>query len=243
MSDNNRIILLIETSTEACSVALSNGGELIEERYVEEPKTHASVVAPFIEELLRKNGLTAKELAAVAVSQGPGSYTGLRVGVSVAKGICYAASIPLIGISTLATIAQCAIDLGGELIGGAGENLLIVPMIDARRMEVYTATFNRNLEELSPTVAKVLDEESYNTELANGKVLFTGNGAEKFMDLLERCGKDGNALVLKQMPQASGMRILAAERLQKGLFEDVAYFQPFYLKEFVAGKPKKLLSF
>ncbi len=244
MKKEIRPILLIETSTEACSVALSNGSALIEEIYLEEPKAHASVVAPFVERLLKGNELAACELAAVAVSKGPGSYTGLRVGVSVAKGICYAASVPLIGISTLATIAECALESSGEMVESCNGNLLIVPMIDARRMEVYTATYNREMEEVAPVCAKILEKESYSNQLSESTLLFTGNGAEKFKELLASEGTlSPNALFLKKMPQASGMRRLAAKALEMGKFEDVAYFQPFYLKEFVAGKPKKLLKF
>ena len=162
----------------------------------------------------------------------------------MAKGICYAASVPLIGISTLATIAECALESSGEMVESCNGNLLIVPMIDARRMEVYTATYNREMEEVAPVCAKILEKESYSNQLSESTLLFTGNGAEKFKELLASEGAlSPNALFLKKMPQASGMRKLAAKALEMGKFEDVAYFQPFYLKEFVAGKPKKLLKF
>ena len=171
----------------------------------------------------------------MAVSKGPGSYTGLRVGVSIAKGLCYGAGKPLISACTLATIAQLAID--NNLYTGEGD-FLIIPMIDARRMEVYTANFNSKGEQLTPVEAKILDENSYAAELAAGPVLFTGNGAEKFKELV---GDNPNAFFAPQSPHATGMRAIAAAKLEAGDFEDIAYFEPFYLKDFVAGKPKKLL--
>lgn len=228
-------ILLIETSTEACSAALSKGEEIIMERYTEVPKSHASVIGTFIKEILEQSCISPEELCAVAVSKGPGSYTGLRVGVSCAKGLCYGAEIPLIGVNTLEVIAQCAID------NGLGADVShIVPMIDARRMEVYTATYSPNCRETARTRAMVLEPDSFRSELERGKVLFTGSGAEKYRDLIPQQLRN-NALFAPQMPHASGLRKSAFERLQKKKFEDCAYFEPFYLKNFVAGKPKKLL--
>ena len=167
------------------------------------------------------------------MSEGPGSYTGLRVGVSCAKGLCYGANKPLIAVGTLDTIAQCAIDNGLT----DDDTYLIVPMIDARRMEVYTASFNSKGEAISKTEAVILNEDSFKEELEKGKVLFTGNGAEKFKTLVNH----PNAIFAEQLPHATGMRVIAAECLNKKEFKDAAYFEPFYLKDFVAGKPKKLL--
>ncbi len=231
----SKYILLLETATDSCSVALANGSETIAEKYINQPKAHASLLARYISDILQENNLTMNDCSAVAVSKGPGSYTGLRVGVSCAKGLCYGASKPLISVCTLATIAQMAID--NKLYTGEG-NFTIVPMIDARRMEVYTANFNSKGEQLTPVEAKILDETSYAAELAAGPVLFTGNGAEKFKEL---AGNNPNAYFAQEQPHASGMRIIAANKLEKGEFEDNAYFEPFYLKDFVAGKPKKLL--
>lgn len=228
-------ILLIETSTEACSVALSKGSDLVTEKYTEVPKSHASVIGTFIQDIFNETGMTADDLSAVAVSKGPGSYTGLRVGVSCAKGLCYGAQIPLIGVNTLEVIARCAID--NNLAADAS---YIVPMIDARRMEVYTATFTPDCTMVNTTKALVLAPDSFREELKNSKVLFTGNGAEKYKEEIPQELR-GNALFAPQMPHASGLRLRAAEMLQKKEFEDCAYFEPFYLKDFVAGKPKKLL--
>ncbi len=232
-----KIILLIETATESCSVALACDGAVISEKYINEPKSHASLLAKYIKDILEENSLTVKDCAAVAVSEGPGSYTGLRVGVSCAKGLCYGADKPLIGVGTLDTIAQCAVDnrLAGEYADD--ENLLIVPMIDARRMEVYTAVFDSKCNALTATEAHILTEESFSKELKEHKVLFTGNGAEKFKSVINH----PNAIFAPQMPHASGMRVVAESMYNKKEFKDCAYFEPFYLKEFIAGKPKKLL--
>lgn len=230
-----KYILLLETATDSCSVALSENSNIIAEKYINQPKAHASLLARYICDILEENNLTMEDCSAVAVSKGPGSYTGLRVGVSCAKGLCYGASKPLISVCTLATIAQMALD--NNLYTGEGD-FLIVPMIDARRMEVYTANFNSKGEQLTPVEAKILDETSYAAELAAGPVLFTGNGAEKFKELV---GDNPNAFFAPQEPHAAGMRVIAANKLEAEEFEDNAYFEPFYLKDFVAGKPKKLL--
>ena len=230
-----KYILLLETATDSCSVALSENSNIIAEKYINQPKAHASLLARYICDILEENNLTMEDCSAVAVSKGPGSYTGLRVGVSCAKGLCYGASKPLISVCTLATIAQMALD--NNLYTGEGD-FLIVPMIDARRMEVYTANFNSKGKQLTPVEAKILDETSYAAELAAGPVLFTGNGAEKFKELV---GDNPNAFFAPQEPHAAGMRVIAANKLEAEEFEDNAYFEPFYLKDFVAGKPKKLL--
>ncbi|MBR4212417.1 MAG: tRNA (adenosine(37)-N6)-threonylcarbamoyltransferase complex dimerization subunit type 1 TsaB [Bacteroidales bacterium] len=215
-------ILLLETSTESCSVALCEGTTLLAKRYTDTPKLQSSLLAPFVDEVLREAGLKAAECDAVAVSEGPGSYTGLRVGVSTAKGICFGAGLPLIAVGTLRVLAE----------QGRGEAGIIVPMIDARRMEVYAAVFDgRTLEERSGVEAVILDENSYREELAKGSVLFIGNGVEKFRPLVT----SPNACFCACYPDAAAMIGPALESWQKKEFKDVAYFEPFYLKEFVAG--------
>ena len=231
----DKYVLLIETATDSCSVALSKNSEIISEKFINEPKAHASVIGGYVTDILAENSIAMADCSAVAVSKGPGSYTGLRVGVSIAKGLCYGAGKPLISVCTLATIAQMALD--NNLYTGEGD-FTIIPMIDARRMEVYTANFNSKGEQLTPVEAKILDENSYAAELAAGPVLFTGNGAEKFKELV---GNNPNAYFAPQAPHATGMRVIASAKLEAGEFEDNAYFEPFYLKDFVAGKPKKLL--
>ena len=231
----DKYVLLIETATDSCSVALSKNSEIISEKFINEPKAHASVIGGYVTDILAENSIAMADCSAVAVSKGPGSYTGLRVGVSIAKGLCYGAGKPLISVCTLATIAQMALD--NNLYTGEGD-FTIIPMIDARRMEVYTANFSSKGEQLTPVEAKILDENSYAAELAAGPVLFTGNGAEKFKELV---GNNPNAYFAPQAPHATGMRVIAYAKLEAGEFEDNAYFEPFYLKDFVAGKPKKLL--
>ena len=231
----DKYVLLIETATDSCSVALAKNSEIISEKFINEPKAHASVIGGYVTDILAENSISMADCSAVAVSKGPGSYTGLRVGVSIAKGLCYGAGKPLISVCTLATIAQMALD--NNLYTGEGD-FTIIPMIDARRMEVYTANFNSKGEQLTPVEAKILDENSYAAELAAGPVLFTGNGAEKFKELV---GNNPNAYFAPQVPHATGMRVIASAKLEAGEFEDNAYFEPFYLKDFVAGKPKKLL--
>lgn len=228
------LILLIESATDCCSAALSDRDTIIAEKYTEEPRKQASLLVPFIKNLLEENSITINDLSAVAISCGPGSYTGLRVGLSCAKGICFGSGKPLIAVDTLACMAQCAIDAGP----GEEKDSYIIPMIDARRMEVYTAVFDEHGKRLTKTESKILDASSFNKELEEKSVLFTGNGAEKFQSLIN----NKNARFTVQMPHASGMRIIAWRKLKAGEFEDIAYFEPFYLKDFVAGKPRKILT-
>ena len=219
-------ILMIETSTDSCSVALCEGTSLLAERHTDTPKCQSSLLAPFVDEVLREAGLKAGQCDAVAVSEGPGSYTGLRVGVSTAKGVCFGAGIPLIAVGTLRILAEM----------GRGAADFIVPMIDARRMEVYSAVFDgRTLEQQTETEAIVLDENSFADLLARGSVLFTGNGAGKFAPLVS----SPNASFRTCCPEAAAMAAPALAAWQKKEFKDVAYFEPFYLKEFVAGISKK----
>lgn len=218
-------ILMIETSTECCSVALSDGAQIVAARINETPRQHASQLAPYIREVLQEAGLTAGDLDAVAVSEGPGSYTGLRVGVSTAKGLCFGAGKPLLGIDTLQILA-------GQAEGGFDR---IVAMIDARRMEVYAAPFDRYGNKLDETRAVILDDDSFRQELEEGTILFIGTGTEKF----RRICPHPNATFRECYPLATAMVRPALAALQKKEFKDVAYFEPFYLKDFVAGVSKR----
>ena len=215
------VILMIETSTECCSVSLARGNEIIAERVTTTPKLHASLTAVFVEEVLRECSLTAADCDAVAVSEGPGSYTGLRVGVSTAKGLCFGASRPLIGVGTLDILAQ----------QGRGMADMIVPMIDARRMEVYCACFDSEANRLTDVEARIIGPDSFREELDRGTVLFIGNGAGKTAGVISH----PNARFEECFPLASAMVTPALEAFKKEEFKDVAYFEPFYLKEFVAG--------
>ena len=214
-------ILLIETSGPTLSVAIADGGRVLAERVCTEPRMQASLTAPLVKEVLDALSLTVSDCDAVCVSKGPGSYTGLRVGVSTAKGLCFGASLPLIAIGTLDILAS-------------GHNGVVVPMIDARRMEVYTAVYNAAGERLTPIEAKVIGPDSFTDELAAGPVLFIGDGALKCKDVLTH----PNARFQEAFPLASAMAPLAEAVYNKKQFEDLAYFEPFYLKEFVAALPK-----
>ena len=228
----NRIIL-IETSTSLCSTALVEDGKVVCERLSSEPRAHASMTAPYVNEMLKERGLGVKDCSAVAVSKGPGSYTGLRVGVSTAKGLCFGAGIPLISVGTLDTLVWQAMD--GGLV--PEECRYIIPMVDARRMEVYTAVFTTDGKQVTQTEAMVVGEESFKDQLSEGPVLFIGDGAGKCQEVIGT----HNALFVQCCPKASGMTKPAVAAFNDGRFEDVAYFEPYYLKEFMTTTSKKKL--
>ncbi len=225
------IILQIETSINICSVALSENGSCIFCRANDEGLNHARLLSPFVNEALDFLRAQDKKLDAVAVSSGPGSYTGLRIGISTAKGLCYALDIPLIAVSTLAIMSIAA-----SANIHADEDYLLSPMIDARRMEVYTAFFNKKSEMIRDVSADIIDENSYLDLLEKQPVYFFGNGAEKCRQVLN-CS---NARFLADIaPLAKNMIALAEKAYTENRFEDVAYFEPFYLKEFQVTQPKK----
>lgn len=225
--------ILLETSTDECSVALASDCNIVSYRETNEPKSHARLLVPFIKEILDEAHLKLSQCSSVAVSEGPGSYTGLRVGVSTAKGLCFGADIPLIGVCTLDILTRMAIS------SGVTGDTLIVPMIDARRMEVYCAKYDSDGKRLSETEAKVLDESSFSEELARySSVVFIGDGAEKFQSCLSGAALEKSKFICCS-PSARGMIIPTLDKWAKKEFEDRAYFEPFYLKEFVAGISKK----
>lgn len=227
-------IILIETSTELCSTALVEDGAVISARESSEPRSHASKTALFVKEMLDERHLKVSDCDAVCVSKGPGSYTGLRVGVSTAKGLCFAAGLPLIAIDTLQTLVWQAFEEG--LVPEGCRH--IVPMIDARRMEVYTATYTATdkgrVGEISP---EIIAEGSFAKELSEGPVLFIGDGADKCREVLTH----PNAVFAQECPKASSMLRPAIEALNEKRFENTAYFEPFYLKQFVATVSRKSL--
>jgi len=213
-----------------CSVALSVDGivQAIQESHIK--NAHAESITLFSQEVIEQAGYSFNDLDAIAVSKGPGSYTGLRIGVSTAKGLCYAKDIPLISVNTLKAMAY------GMRMHNNVEPYLYCPMIDARRMEVYVAVFNQKLDTVTETKAEIIDENSFSKVLANNKMLFAGDGAGKCKTPLS---KNQNAHFIDDFfPSASFLSALAEEKFNKELFEDVAYFEPFYLKDFVAGVPK-----
>jgi len=230
-------ILLIETSTSRCSAALVDGGTVTAHRQTEEPRAHASQLCPFVDGMLKEGSMTLQDLDAVAVSGGPGSYTGLRVGVSTAKGFCFGGDKPLISVGTLDILAWQAIGTR-ELPHGA----IIIPMVDARRMEVYTQLFSSVGEPLSECESKVLDVCSFDDLSASGNLLvFVGDGVGKYRRLLEEQAprKVEDSIFMECCPDACAMAVPASRRFDAGQFESSAYYEPFYLKEFVTGISRK----
>ncbi len=284
-------LILIETSTSLCSAALAENGEVVSYKESSAPKAHASLTAVFIQEMLAERGLTVADCDAVCVSMGPGSYTGLRVGVSTAKGLCFGSGKPLLAVGTLDTlVAQASTELAKTSVGdsadvmqnsslhvtpdsphvikscrsftsyasaiktsfdcfqlkrsvpGLTRNLVsdfhyIVPMVDARRMEVYSAVFTPEGQQITETAPVIVDETSFAAQLADGPTLFIGDGAGKCADVITH----PNASFLQCSPNAAAMLAPALKAYRAARFEDVAYFEPFYLKEFVATVSKKKL--
>ena len=224
-------ILLIETSTAQLSTALAEDGVVKASRICDEPRMQAALTAPYVKEVLE--GLSVKDLDAICVGKGPGSYTGLRVGVSTAKGLCFGAGIPLLSAGTLDVLVSEAHRLGVVPDGCRH----IVPMVDARRMEVYAAVFTPDGRQLTDTAPVIVDASSFAAELAAGPVLFIGDGALKCREVLT----SANAFFAQAYPTAMAMAPLAEAAYNEKRFEDVAYFEPFYLKDFVATVSRKKL--
>lgn len=225
------LILSLETSSSGCSVALHKEGELISLRETTEPQSAASKLAVMIDEVLSLNSMKAKDLHAVSVTKGPGSYTGLRIGVSTAKGLGYALSIPLISINSLELLAHQVRSINKK-------NHLLCPMLDARRMEVYTMLLDSDLNILESVNAKILEGNSYYKWLSEKEILFFGSGSEKYDYLLN----DPRAIFIKGIvPSAAAMGEISFAKFVKNEFEDLKTFEPFYLKEFVAKKPKLMI--
>lgn len=227
-------ILHIETSTDVCSVAVSSDGACIHYDETREPQAHARILAPFVRDALSFADNHAIPVDAVSVSIGPGSYTGLRIGLSTAKGVCYGRNIPLITIPTLQLL--CVSSLLQERVP---EGALLCPMIDARRMEVYAAVYDRALREVRPAAADIVEADTYDDFLNEHDVYFLGNGSEKCHDVLTHPHAH---FIEQQVPLAKYMFPLAEKAFLRGQFADTAYCVPFYLKQFVAGKPKNLLE-
>ncbi|MFA0962373.1 tRNA (adenosine(37)-N6)-threonylcarbamoyltransferase complex dimerization subunit type 1 TsaB [Roseivirga sp. BDSF3-8] len=229
MPDRPARILSIETATPVCSVALHENGELLGAQELHLAKSHSAFLSVMIDQLLGQCQLTLHDLTAIAVSEGPGSYTGLRIGTSTAKGLCYSLDIPLIAISTLLAMA--------EGLSTVAFGALLCPMIDARRMEVYSLVANSQLEILEEVQPVILDQDSYAAHLKEHPVLFFGDGAGKSVELLRT--HPNFRYVPGVSPSAIPLGRLAWKAYQDEIFKDVAYYEPFYLKEFRAGIPKK----
>jgi len=220
------LILNIETSENVCSVAISRNGKLIDLIEDNEGMSHAKLLARFADDILKQNKIKPSDLSAIAVSKGPGSYTGLRIGVSFAKAMSYGLNIPLISVGTLEALANAA---------SKKHNTLICPMIDARRMEVYTALFNKELNELEKVSAEIIDENYKQDLLKKEKLVFCGSGSKK----LEQVLNSKNAIFdFDIQPSAVNMIEISEKKFLEDNLEDTAYFEPFYLKDFIAIKPK-----
>ena len=225
------LILNLETATKVCSVALGKDGSLLALKEYHGEYSHAEKLTVFVEEILKEAGLKLSDLDAIAISKGPGSYTGLRIGVSTAKGFCFALDKPLIAISTLQSMANKP-----SLKENTG-NVLLCPMIDARRMEVYCAFYNMHNNLARDIAAEIIDEHSFEDILQKYKVIFLGDGAEKCKAILSQ---HQNAIFADNVfPSATDMITLSESAFHDKQFEDVAYFEPYYLKDFVTTTPKK----
>jgi tRNA threonylcarbamoyladenosine biosynthesis protein TsaB len=223
------LILQIETATTSCSVAIARDGVVLAYKEVNERNIHAEVITRFVEYVISATGITYQQLDAIAVSCGPGSYTGLRIGISTVKGLCYGLDKPLIAIETLEAMCN-----GAKSNDVYNDDMLFCPMIDARRMEVFTAIFNSEGDKVKDTSALIIDENSFSDLLEDKKVLFFGDGAEKCQSVLS---SNSNAFFLTGfVNSATYLSKKALEKFLNKEFEDVAYFEPFYLKEFIAGK-------
>jgi len=230
------VILNLETASSVCSVALAVDGKLVALKESSEKNSHAGNITKFIGEVTGEVAMEYSQLDAIAVSKGPGSYTGLRIGVSTAKGLCCAIEKPLIAISTLQSMAFQIIQKSPIFSGYEKEKVLFCPMIDARRMEVYCALFDINNAIIGKEEAMIIDHDSFENELHDHTIIFFGDGAAKCNAYLSH---QPNAVFYDDIhPSATAMIALSEGKFIMKEFEDVAYFEPFYLKEFVAGKPK-----
>lgn len=228
------LILHLETAASVCSVALANEGKLIAIRESDEKNAHSKVITRFIEEVMRETGNDLSDLDAVAVSEGPGSYTGLRIGVATAKGLCYSLDRPMIAVPTLQSMAA------GMVVGSKDKlfrlPVFYVPMLDARRMEVYDAVFDANGKLVRETRAEIIDDRSFAEFLKDHQLVFAGDGAEKCKSIF---GGHPDVFFAEDFRiTASSMIPLALQKFQTKAFEDVAYFEPAYLKDFIAAKPR-----
>jgi tRNA threonylcarbamoyladenosine biosynthesis protein TsaB len=223
-------ILSIETVTSVCSVALSQNGQILALRESDGESAHAAKLSVFIDELLNSQNIKVSDLDAIAISEGPGSYTGIRIGVSTAKGLCFGADKPLIAVGSLQSLAKMAVEKVKP-----SSKMLLCPMIDARRMEVYTALFNSNANAINQISAQIIDENTFKEQLKTNNIIFFGNGAEKCKSVIS----SPNAIFVDIKASAKGMVDIAIEKFNNSDFVDIAYFEPFYLKDFVITASKK----
>lgn len=224
------LILSLDSSTTICSVAIHSGTKLLGSQEIHEGQAHAEKLGPLIKHVLEITSVSVDELDAIAICSGPGSYTGLRIGTSTAKGLCYSLNIPLLAVDVLTVMAY-------QVLKQTISATVLCPMIDARRMEVYCSLFDDSLRMLGPIEAKVIDENSFSEILNDGKVVFFGNGAEKCSSILSH----PNAVFLEGIyPSAESLGDLAFLKFDKGQLEDLIHFEPMYLKEFLIKKSSNI---
>jgi tRNA threonylcarbamoyladenosine biosynthesis protein TsaB len=232
------LILNIETSTNVCSASLTGeAGNVFSFRESKEDKSHAALLAVFIDEVMKETGASFKDIDAVAVSMGPGSYTGLRIGVSTAKGICYAGSLPLIALDTLDIITSSFMNQHKSKLLAESPNIVLCPMIDAKRMEVYMALYNKDGIKIKDTTAEIIDKETFRKLLKENFLLYYGNGAAKCSGILQSSSAE---FIDGIYPTACEMGKLSVKLFHQEKFVDLAYFEPFYLKDFITTQPKKI---
>lgn len=223
------IILSIETSTPTSSIAIHDAGNLVSSQSIHKSKSHSEYLVPSIKYLCETSGIEVKEISAVAISKGPGSYTGLRIGTSTAKGLCYGLDAKLIAVNTLEAMAY-------GMRKYFAEEVMLCPMLDARRMEVYCLVMDSDFSLIEKTQAKIIDENAFKGLLQKNKIIFFGNGANKCKEMIN----SANAMFIDDIyPSAVQVGELAWDKHNKNQFEDVAYFEPFYLKDFIAKKPSR----
>jgi tRNA threonylcarbamoyladenosine biosynthesis protein TsaB len=229
------MILCLETATDLCSVALCNNSGVVSLRESNESKSHATLLTVFIEEILKENGIGASALDAVAVSKGPGSYTGLRIGVSVAKGLAYSVSIPLIALETTLSMFNGLVSCSPEVFPAA-EDTIFCPMLDARRMEIYYAMYDREGNILKDISAEIITPDTFSNIPVTQKIVVFGEGAAKCRDVIKR---ENLCFAENFRISASYMQKPVMQAFNNGQFEDVAYFEPLYLKDFITSQPRK----
>jgi tRNA threonylcarbamoyladenosine biosynthesis protein TsaB len=226
-------ILSLETSTTVCSVAIHEAGKLLMSREILIPQSHASKLAVLIDEVKKSSKLDFRQLSAVAVASGPGSYTGLRIGVSTAKALCYALNIPLVAVETLDIMAH-QVYASRNGVNQTPSPEFYCPMIDARRMEVYCKVFDGSLNVIRPVEAKIIDDHSFDDVMSERTLIFFGDGSSKCKEILT----SPNAVFIENIfPAASMLGELAYKKFADGIVEDVVHFEPFYLKDFLIKKP------
>jgi len=228
------LLLSLETSTQSCSVALHDDGVWVASKVIETPRSAASQLAVIIDQVFQTSNRKPKELEGVIVAAGPGSYTGLRIGVATAKGLCYALNIPIVSINTLELMAFQFLELDAVKNTILNNNAILCPMLDARRMEVYCALLDHNLKYREQVQAKVIDEESFNTDLETGPIFFFGDGADKCKDIIMHPNAHFSSGLI---PLASSLGIIGYKKWKEGAYEDLVSFEPFYLKDFLIKKP------